>query len=752
MPSLWAWLWTSHSSSNPSKRSLWPLLLILIDMLFCNISDKAPRNPSELRFKFLSHSFSSSIAWRTGYQATCPFSLLMNSSKPTMIECQTPGLNGWQQWAAQFPMKHFPPYEFTLYNKRPWRDDWKMRIMHDKADLPCGEGETMMRLMNKNNVLAIGAAVAIVAMIDVILPKDNKDSDKLRLPRPGVKTPLVEPPASALRTTLRAPCTLVPDTHGASAMKMRATVPTTTIEAMLKEQAADNAAADNSHNKEAKCKAISWRLSTVRWSRRTFLNFPTEVSDPAPMVLDEEEQLIVDEPAPRAAAAESFPAFSYMASPPSVDSTGRPTPVHRTRTSQWGASYVPLAQATRLPLHSQWGHHKPPVKQMVPRKETPKPSAASVKKAPPVAAPQPPPKDETPAPLETGNGEYLLPVFHIAPFGTAVAMQETHHLDLFSFTDSFLEQSLDPYGISMGSMMFPSTALLQPIDEPIPSYQTITTCSCASSGSAPTCASANEELKWPEASWAKGPICTGKYVKVTMSLSSSTSYTKPVRITTLMSSTPPQPCKRSKNTILRLTMNKPTYGITSGRMISLTPRRTSWTLLEPEDRNMSVNCFTSTTKNIPCCPPGNATANSILRCGPKCARTSSRKVSFHSKTQGSIGTKSMPSSITSVKKQGTHSDSKPSAKNLRKSSTSTTCSKSTSQTAGPELRLPNQTDQGPIPTMELPAEQQTARSSMMQRSPLTPNCRQLPCLTPLMESILQGLCASILTETFPEVC
>ena len=299
---------------------------------------------------------------------------------------------------------------------------------------------------------------------------------------------------------------------------------------------------------------------------------PTEVSDPASMVLDEEEQLIIDEPAPRAAAAESFPAFSFTASPPSVDSTGRPTPVHCTRTSQWGASYVPLAQATRLPLHSQWGHHKPSGKQMVPHKETPKPSAASVKKAPPVAAPQPPPKDETPAPLETGNGEYLLPVFHIAPFGTAVAMQETHHLDLFSFTDSFLEQSLDPYGISMGSTMFPSTALLQPIDEPIPSYQTITTHSCASSGSAPTCASANEELKWPEASWAEGPICTGKYVKVTMSLSSSTSYTKPVGITTLMSSTLPQPCKRSKNTILRPTMNKPTYGITSGRMISLTPR------------------------------------------------------------------------------------------------------------------------------------------------------------------------------------
>ena len=55
---------------------------------------------------------------------------------------------------------------------------------------------------------------------------------------------------------------------------------------------------------------------------------PTEVSDPAPMVLDEEEQLIVDESAPSVAAAESFSALSLTdASPPSVDSTGRPTPV-----------------------------------------------------------------------------------------------------------------------------------------------------------------------------------------------------------------------------------------------------------------------------------------------------------------------------------------------------------------------------------------------------------------------------------------
>ena len=331
-------------------------------------------------------------------------------------------------------------------------------------------------------------------------------------------------------------------------------------------------------------------------------------------------------------------------------------------------------------------------------------------------------------------------------------MQETHHLDLFSFTDSFLEQSLDPYGISMGSTMFPSTALPQPINEPTPSYQTITTRSCVFSGSVPICTSANEELKWPEASWFDRPVCTGKYIKVTMSQSGSTSYTKPVRITALMSSTLPQPCKCGRNTILRPTMTKPTSGTTSKRMISVTPSRTSWTLLEPEDGNMSVNCFTSTTRNIPCCPPGNATTNSILKRGPKRVRTSLRRVSFHSKTQESIGTKSMPSSITSVKKQGTCSDSEPSARNPRKSSTSTTCSKSTSQNTGPERRLPNQTNQGPIPTMELPDEQQMARSSMMRLSPWTPNCWPLPCLTPLTESELQGLCASILTKTFPEVC
>ena len=128
---------------------------------------------------------------------------------------------------------------------------------------------------------------------------------------------------------------------------------------------------------------------------------PTEVSESAPMVLDEEEQLIVDEPAPHEAAAESFPALPLMAaSPPSVDSTGRPTPVHRTRPSKWVASNVPLAPATPLPLQSQWGHYKPPSKPTVPRKETPKLSAAAMKKAPPVATPQPPPRDETPAPQE----------------------------------------------------------------------------------------------------------------------------------------------------------------------------------------------------------------------------------------------------------------------------------------------------------------------------------------------------------------
>ena len=394
---------------------------------------------------------------------------------------------------------------------------------------------------------------------------------------------------------------------------------------------------------------------------------------------------------------------------------------------------MPQAPATPLPLQSQWGHYKPLSKPTVPRKRTPTPSAAAVKKAPPVAAPQPPLRDETPAPSETGNGEYLLPVFYFAPFGTAVAMQETHHLDLFSFPDSFLEQSLDPYGISMRNTMFPSTALPQPIDGPIPSYQTITIHSCASSGSALTCASASEELKWPKASLRKRTVCTGRPVTATVSQSGSTSCTKPVGITALMSSMPPQPCKRSKNATLRPTMNNSTYGATSKRMISVTPSRMSWTLLEPEEKNTSIDCFTTTTRNIPCCQFGNANTNSVLRHGPKRARTSLHKVSFHSKTQESIRTKSTPSSITSMKKLGTRSDSEPFTRNPRKSSTSTTCSKSTSQTAGPEPRLPNQVD-------------------LMQRSPLTQNCRQLPCLTPLTESELKGLCASILTETFPEVC
>ena len=239
-----------------------------------------------------------------------------------------------------------------------------------------------------------------------------------------------------------------------------------------------------------------------------------------------------------------------------------------------------------------------------------------------------------------------------------------------------------------------------------------------------------------------------------MSQSSSMSYTKPVGITALMSSMLPQPCKCSKHTILRPTRTKATYGTTSERMISVTPSRMSWTLFELEDVNTSVDCFTSTTKKIPCCHPGNATITSIFKRGPKHTRTSSHRVSFHSKTPESIETKSMQSSITSVKKQGTCSDSNPSSKNPRKSSTSTTCSKSTSQNSGPELRLPNHTDRVPsaLPTMELPAKQQTACSSTMKRSPLTPNCRPLPCLTPLTESELQGLCASILNETFPEVC
>ena len=148
-----------------------------------------------------------------------------------------------------------------------------MRITHDKGDLSCGEEEEMMRLMNntKDNGLAVVTAVTIIATIDTLLPKD---SDKLRLPKRGGKMPPVEPPASALRTTLLVPFTLVPDTHGASAVKMHETVPTTTtIAAMRKEQAADNAVADSSHNREAKRKDTLWRPLTARWSRRTLPNF-----------------------------------------------------------------------------------------------------------------------------------------------------------------------------------------------------------------------------------------------------------------------------------------------------------------------------------------------------------------------------------------------------------------------------------------------------------------------------------------------
>ena len=401
--------------------------------------------------------------------------------------------------------------------------------------------------------------------------------------------------------------------------------------------------------------------------------------------------------------------------------------MHRIKPSQWAAK-VPPAPATPLQQQSQWGHYKPPSKPTVPCKQPPTPSAAAVKKAPLVDAPQPPLRDETPAPSETGNGEYILPVFYFAPFGTAVAMQETHHLDLFSFPDSFLEQSLDPYGISMETTMFPSTALPQPIAGPIPSYQTITTRSCASSGSALTSASAKEGLKWPGASLSAMTICTGRSVTAAVSQLGSTSAIKPVGITALMSSTPPQPCKSSKDSTQRPNINNSTCGATSNRTITVTPSKMSWTLLEPEDQNTSVDCFTTTTGTIPCCPTGHATTTSILRRGPKRARTSSRKVSFHSKTQESIGTKSPPSSIISEKKQRTRSNSAPFARNPRRSSTSTTCSKSTSQTTGQALK------------------------SLTQWSPLTQNCWQLPSLTRLTESELEGLCASILTETFPEVC
>ena len=134
---------------------------------------------------------------------------------------------------------------------------------------------------------------------------------------------------------------------------------------------------------------------------------------------------------------------------------------------------------------------------------------------------------------------------------------------------------------------------------------------------------------WDIASLLERTVCTGKPVTAKMSQSGSTGYTKPVRITALMSSTLPQPCKRRKNATLRPTMNKPTYGTTSERMISVTPSRMSWTLLEPEDRNTSADCFTTTTRNIPCFQFGTANTNSILWRGPKHTRTSSRKVSFH---------------------------------------------------------------------------------------------------------------------------
>ena len=98
------------------------------------------------------------------------------------------------------------------------------------------------------------------------------------------------------------------------------------------------------------------------------------------MVLDEQEQLIIDEVAPSVAAAESFSALSLKdASPPSVDSTGRPTPVHHIKPSQWAAK-VPPAPATPLQQQSQWGHYKPPSKPTVPSKQPPTPSAAAVKR------------------------------------------------------------------------------------------------------------------------------------------------------------------------------------------------------------------------------------------------------------------------------------------------------------------------------------------------------------------------------------
>ena len=111
--------------------------------------------------------------------------------------------------------------------------------------------------------------------------------------------------------------------------------------------------------------------------------------------------------------------------------------------------------------------------------------------------------------------------------------------------------------------MFPSMALPQPIAGPIPSCQTITTRSCASSGSALTSASAKEGLKWPGASSSATTICTDRSVTAAVSQIGSTRAIKPVGITALMSSTPPQPCKSSKDSTQRPNINNSTSGATS---------------------------------------------------------------------------------------------------------------------------------------------------------------------------------------------
>ena len=85
---------------------------------------------------------------------------------------------------------------------------------------------------------------------------------------------------TGLRIADNAPCPVHPGagTHGASAVKMHETVPTTTTTAtMLKEQVADSAAADNSHHREAKRKATLWRASTARWSKRTYPNYQEDL-------------------------------------------------------------------------------------------------------------------------------------------------------------------------------------------------------------------------------------------------------------------------------------------------------------------------------------------------------------------------------------------------------------------------------------------------------------------------------------------